>query len=218
MRADRGERVERPDAAEAAGAVRVGDHRVEDFRVDVVVVTAERLAGSVAACDDRDAGREEDEVHHVRTGGREGCLAGQLSLQHLTNGGVSHAGFGLGRGDGRRADPASPADLVGWCVVLAQLVHVRARDDEPKELVERGDHVLLIGPVPRLPPECREYLCGGNQRAAAVGELGPRRRLNPRSRTHEVLGKPQRHNADVVVEGGRNRPAWAGGMFGGHGV
>src|SRR5256886_6145011 len=56
-----------------------------------------------------------------------------------------------------RADPAAPADLVGWRVVLGQLVQVRARDDEPKELVERGDHVLLIGRSEerRVGKECR---------------------------------------------------------------
>src|SRR5437588_12962337 len=99
-----------------------------------------------------------------------------------------------------RAGAPAVADGIGGNAVLGELIDERAGEDAVEEGVQLWDQVALGRLLPGAAPEDGEDLDSSQQRAVAVGELRPGRRLPATvTVTGEVIHRVDGDDADRIV-------------------
>jgi hypothetical protein len=137
---------------------------------------------------------------------RDRRIRRDLLLQHVLNRAVGDRMLQGRCRDRDRAGPSTVADRASWHAVFGQLINQMAGQDEIEKLIDRGRHAALRRLVPPWPPENREHLHRGQQRAISIGQLRGGGRCSRRvSRgLARGIGDGQRHNSDRIAMGGMN--------------
>src|SRR5258708_36469076 len=106
------------------------------------MIPAEGLAGTAAAIDDCHPGREIIKVKPVRARLRKSCSAGDLLLKHLTEFYIRQGVTERGLRKRECRDPFPLTNFVRVRVVLAHLIHERARQNKIEKSIDRIDEIF----------------------------------------------------------------------------